>query len=57
MKPVIKEQTPEISGGIVDCEPVPIIDEPLPAPYPGGGIYPPAPITPVIDEPFTVIKL
>jgi hypothetical protein len=55
MKPVTKENTPEVSGGlVVDCEPV-IID-PLPEPWPIPS-YPQAPVVPVIDDPYTTIKL
>jgi hypothetical protein len=59
MKPVKQDQTPEVSGGIVitDCEPVPIDTDPLPYPGAPGPYYPTAPIVPVIDEPFTTIKL
>ena len=57
MKPVTKEKTPEVSGGIVDCEPVPIADiNPMPEPWPIPS-YPQAPIVPVIDDPYTTIKL
>ncbi len=56
MKKVNHQQTPEISGGIVDCEPVPI-EVHTPLPYPGDPVYPPAPIAPVIDDPYNTIKL
>ena len=56
MKPVTQEDTPEVSGGlVVDCEPVPIDINPLPYPGGPGPYYPPAPIAPVSEEPFTTI--
>lgn len=57
MKSVNQDDTPEVSGGISLDEPLPVVSDPLPAPYPGNPCYPPAPITPVIEEPFTLIKL
>ena len=58
MKPVKHDQTPEVSGGIVtDGEPLPVDVNPLPYPGGPGPYYPPAPIAPVIDDPFTTIKL
>ena len=55
MKPLKQQDTPEVSGGAdhaVDKEPVMI--DPLPMPTPS---YPIAPVTPVVDEPFTIIRL
>lgn len=59
MKPLKQEDAPGISGGLDVEQPVVLIvsDDPLPAPYPGTPCYPTAPITPVIEEPFTLIKL
>ena len=55
MKPLKQQDVPEVSGGhdqIGDKEPVMI--DPLPLPNPS---YPVAPVTPVVDEPFTIIRL
>lgn len=56
MKPVKQEDTPEISGGNAVEGPIKPSDI-YPWPAPSDPIYPPAPITPVIDEPFITTNL
>ena len=55
MKPLKQQDVPEVSGGSeYPVEKEPVLIDPLPMPIP---TYPVAPVTPVVEEPFTIIRL